>query len=90
MIFNILVFILSFMFCLPLPVAFCPAQANCLSLGEINSSQLVFSQFLQITMVDLKYALWFLKLTHSEAQEQVIGTPYETIGNSASTLESLR
>ena len=41
MIFNILVFILSFMFCLTLSVAFCPAQANCLSLGEINSSQLV-------------------------------------------------
>ena len=41
MIFNILVFILSFMLCLILSVAFYPAQANFLSLGEINSSQLV-------------------------------------------------
>jgi hypothetical protein len=41
-----LVFIYSFMFCLPISVAFCPAQANCLSLGEINSSQLVFHAFI--------------------------------------------
>jgi hypothetical protein len=39
MILNILFFIYSFMFCLP--ISFCPAKANCLSLGEINSSQLV-------------------------------------------------
>ena len=44
MIFNILVFILSFMFCLTLSVALYPAQANCLSLGEINSSQLVVAE----------------------------------------------
>jgi hypothetical protein len=66
MIFNILVFMLSFMFYLPLSVAFCPAQANYLSLGEIKSSQLVaygflrcyFNGFASVFLADLT-ALWF-------------------------------
>jgi hypothetical protein len=35
----------------PLYVAFSPAQANCLSLGEINSSQLVYIWYWYIVMV---------------------------------------
>ena len=46
------------------PFSFSPAQANCLSLGEINSSQLVFTQ-----PVQQKGCVNILKLSYGKGEE---------------------